>query len=196
VAKARGLSANALSEMNRIGSLVNLPGNVLETSSVVYRKAIQSQLIRGRTIQSVVVASIYIACRQCGVVRTLEEVAEAAGMTEKEAARNYRCMLRRLGPMVPQVDPRGIIGRIVNRLALTGETERLAMVILGLASEMKLSSGRGPSGMAAACLYISTRLTDDRRTQGEVAREAQVTEVTLRNRYKELARCMEFNVQV
>ena len=188
--------AHALSEMSRIGSRVNLPWNVLETSSMVYRRALQSQLIRGRTIQSVVVASIYIACRQCGVMRTLEEVAEAAGMTKKEAARNYRCILRKLRPTVPQVDPQGYISRIVNKLALTGETERLAKVILSLASEMKLTSGRGPSGMAAACVYISTQLTDDRRTQGEVAREAQVTEVTIRNRYKELARRMEFNVQV
>jgi len=188
--------AHALSEMSKISYKLNLPRNVIETSSMIYRRTIQKQLIRGRTIQSVAVASIYMACRQCGIIRTLEDVADAANITKKEAARNYRFLLRELKPTVPQVDPNGYISKIVNKLALTGETERLAMLILNQASDMKLTSGRGPSGIAAACIYISSQLTDERRTQGEIAREAQVTEVTIRNRYKELSQLMEFNVQV
>jgi len=188
--------AHALSEMSKISYKLNLPKNVVETSSMIYRRAIQKQLIRGRTIQSVAVASIYMACRQCGVIRTLEDVAESANITKKEAARNYRFLLRELKPTVPQVDPQGYISKIVNKLALTGETDRLAMLILNQASEMKLTSGRGPSGIAAACIYISSQLTDERRTQGEIAKEAQVTEVTIRNRYKELAQRLEFNVRL
>ena len=188
--------AYALSEMSKISYKLNLPRNVIETSSMIYRRAIQKHLIRGRTIQSMAVASIYVACRQCGIIRTLEDVADAASITKKEAARNYRFLLSELKPTVPQVDPNGYISKIVNKLALGGETERLAMLILNQASEMKLTSGRGPSGIAAACIYISSQLTDERRTQGEIAREAQVTEVTIRNRYKELAQLMEFNVQV
>ena len=117
--------AHALSEMSKISYKLNLPRNVIETSSMIYRRAIQKQLIRGRTIQSVAVASIYMACRQCGVIRTLEDVADAANITKKEAARNYRFLLRELKPTVPQVDPQGYISKIVNKLALTGETERL-----------------------------------------------------------------------
>ena len=188
--------AHALSEMSKISYKLNLPKNVVETSSMIYRRAIQKQLIRGRTIQSVAVASIYMACRQCGIIRTLEDVADSANITKKEAARNYRFLLRELRPTVPQVDPQGYISKIVNKLALTGETERLAMMILSQASELKLTSGRGPSGIAAACIYISSQLTDERRTQGEIAKEAQVTEVTIRNRYKELAQRLEFKVQL
>lgn len=188
--------AHALSEMSKISYKLNLPRNVIETSSMIYRRAIQKQLIRGRTIQSVAVASIYMACRQCGVIRTLEDVAGAANITKKEAARNYRFLLRELKPSVPQVNPRGYISKIVNKLALSGETERLAMAILNQASEMKLTSGRGPSGIAAACIYISSQLTDERRTQGEIAKEAQVTEVTIRNRYKELAQRLDFCVTI
>jgi transcription initiation factor TFIIB len=188
--------AHALSEMSKISNKINLPRNVIETSSMIYRRAIQKQLIRGRTIQSVAVASIYMACRQCGVIRTLEDVAGAANITKKEAARNYRFLLRELKPSVPQVNPQGYISKIVNKLALTGDTEKLAMAILTQASEMKLTSGRGPSGMAAACIYISSQLTDERRTQGEIAKEAQVTEVTIRNRYKELAQRLDFNVTI
>jgi transcription initiation factor TFIIB len=70
------------------------------------------------------------------------------------------------------------------------------MAILNQVSEMKLTSGRGPAGIAAACIYISSHLTNERRTQGEISREAQVTEVTIRNRYKELVQRLDFNVSL
>jgi transcription initiation factor TFIIB len=185
---------HALSEIGKISNKVNLPKNVVETSSIIYRQALQKKLIRGRTIQSVVVASIYMACRQCGVIRTLKDVAYAANITKKEAARNYRFLLKELKPNVPQVNPSRYIGKIVNNLNLNGETERIAEKILIKASDLKFTSGRGPGGMAAACIYISCQLTGESRTQSEIAREAQVTEVTIRNRYKELAQILEFNL--
>jgi transcription initiation factor TFIIB len=178
--------------MSKIAYKLNLPRNIIETSSMIYRKAIQKQLIRGRTIQSVAVASIYMACRQCKVIRTLDDVSKVANITKKEAARNYRFLLRELNPQVPQVSPHGYISKMINKLRLTGETERLAMKILDIASELRLTSGRGPSGIAAACIYSSSQITDERCTQGEIAKEAQVTEVTIRNRYKELAQFLDF----
>ena len=186
----------ALGEMTKICSRLNLPRNVTETSSMNYRQALKASIVRGRTIRSVAVACIYLACRQCGVIRTLEDVAVSVGISKKEAARNYRFLLRSIKPSVSQVNPRGYVSKIVSNLGLMGDTERLAVRILEQASEMKLTGGRGPSGIAAACVYISTRLTEDLRTQGDIAREAQVTEVTIRNRYKEMVECMDFMVQV
>jgi transcription initiation factor TFIIB len=184
----------ALGEISKISNKINLPRNVIETSSIIYRHALQNKLIRGRTIQSVVVASIYMACRQCGIVRTLKDVAYAANITKKEAARNYRFLLKELKPSVPQVNRSRYISKIVNNLNLTGETERIAEKILVIAVDQKFTSGRGPGGMAAACIYISCQLTGESRTQHEIAREAQVTEVTIRNRYKELSQKLEFNL--
>lgn len=186
----------ALGEMSKISSSLSLPKNVVETSSMNYRKALNAGLVRGRTIQSVAVACIYLSCRQCGVIRTLEDVAGSVGISKKEAARNYRFLLRALRPQVPQVNPRDYIGKIVSKLRLNGETERLAGRILDEASEMKLTGGRGPSGVAAACVYISTRFTEELRTQGDISRVAQVTEVTIRNRYKELVELMDFEIQL
>jgi transcription initiation factor TFIIB len=191
----RNLS-QALTELNRISYKLNLPRSVKETTSIIYRHALKKQLIRGRTIQSVVVACIYLACRQCGVMRTLEEVATAANITKKNAARNYRFLLKALKPSVPKAKPSGYISRIVNNLALSGETELLAMGILSEASRLRLTGGRGPRGIAAVCVYISSRLMCERRTQGEIAKEAQVTEVTIRNRYKEFARYFNFKVML
>jgi transcription initiation factor TFIIB len=186
----------ALSEMGKIQSKLSLPRNVIETSSMIYRKALKANMIRGRTIQSIVVACVYLACRQCGIIRSLEDVASSCNISKKEAARNYRFLLRELNPSVPQVDSQSYISKIVNNLGLVGETERLAKMILHTASLMKLTGGRGPAGMAAASVYISTRFTGDYRTQGDISREAQVTEVTIRNRYKELVGLLDFEVQL
>jgi transcription initiation factor TFIIB len=186
--------AHALSEICKISNKLNLPRNVIETSSIIYRQILQKKLIRGRTIQSVAVASIYMACRQCGVIRTLKEVAHVANITKNEAAKNYRFLLKELKPNVPQVNTSNYISRIVNKLNLTGETERIAEKILVTASDQRFTSGRNPGGMAAACVYISCQLTGERLTQAKIAKEAQVTEVTIRNRYKDLAQKLEFNL--
>lgn len=183
--KARSLS-NALNEMKKIQSKLNLPHTVIETSSMIYRKALKANLVRGRTTQSIVVACLYMACRQCGVIRSLEEVAESINSSKKDVARNYRFLLRELKTSVPHADPQDYIGRIVSRMMLSGETEMIAKSLLYQATLMKLTGGRAPAGLAAACVYISTKITGERRSQVNIAKEAQVTEVTIRNRYKEL----------
>jgi transcription initiation factor TFIIB len=186
--------AYALVEIGNISDKVSLPKNVIETSSIVYRYALQKDLIRGRSIQSVAVACIYLACRQCGVVRTLNDIANAANITRKEAARNYRILIKELNPSIPLANPSGFISSIVNKLKLRGDTERLALQVLSIASDQKLTLGRGPNSMAAACVYISSQLMGEGLTQAKIAKEAQVTEVTIRNRYKELTRNLEFNL--
>jgi transcription initiation factor TFIIB len=179
--------AYALSELTKIAYKLNLPKNVLETASVIYRQVVRKRLIRGRSIQGVAAASIYMACRQCNVIRTLEEVGKAANISKKENGRNYRFLLRKLETRVPPVEAKSYVSKFVNQLTLSGNVENLAMQILDQAVEMRLTSGRGPAGIAAAVTYIACLLTNERRTQGEIARGAHVTEVTIRNRYKELA---------
>ena len=97
---------------------------------------------------------------------------------------------------VPPVEPQSYISKFVSQLTLSGETESVAMMILDKAIELRLTSGRGPAGIAAAATYIASTLTDERRTQGEIARGAQVTEVTIRNRYKELTQKLNIEVDI
>ena len=188
--------AFALSELTKVAYKLNLPKNVLETSSVIYRKVVKARLIRGRSIQGVAAAAIYMACRQCNIIRTLEEVAAAANITKKEGGRNYRFLLRKLETKVPPVNPTSYVSKFVNQLTLSGETENIAMKILTQATELRLTSGRGPAGIAAAATYIASMITDERRTQGEIAKGAHVTEVTIRNRYKELTQKLNIEMDV
>jgi transcription initiation factor TFIIB len=186
----------ALSEMNRIANKLNLPKSCVETAAMIYRKAIRKQLIRGRTIQSVVASTLYMACRQCNVIRSLEDVARAADISRKEAARNYRFLYQELNTDVPPVDKDNLITKFVSKLRITGSTEQLARKILDQAGEMKLTVGRAPEGITAACIYIACKINQEERTQGEIAKTAQITEVTIRNRYKELIKNLDFIIEI
>jgi transcription initiation factor TFIIB len=188
--------AFALSELSKMSSTLNLPKNILETASVVYRRAVKKRLIRGRSIQGVTAAAIYMACRQCGVARTLDEIAQVSLINRKEIGRSYRFMVKELGTFVPPSVPSYYISRFSNQLGLAGNVETVAVRILNAATKMRLTSGRGPLGIAAAATYIASALVNERRTQREIAEQANVTEVTIRNRYKELIESLEIMVPV
>jgi transcription initiation factor TFIIB len=186
--------AFALSEISKIANNLNLPKNILETASVIYRKAVKEHLIRGRSIQGVTSAALYVACRQCGLARTLEEIAQASHINKKEVGRSYRFLIKELNYFIPPVKPSQYITKFSNQLAMQGKVEEIGHKILSTARDLKLTSGRGPTGIAAAASYISSVLTGERKTQREIAEIAQVTEVTIRNRYKELVDRIMFEI--
>jgi transcription initiation factor TFIIB len=186
--------AFALSEISKIANSLNLPKNILETASVIYRKAVKEHLIRGRSIQGVTSAAIYVACRQCGLARTLEEIAQASNINKKEVGRSYRFLIKELNYFIPPLKPSQYITKFSNQLTMQGKVEEIAHKILSTARDLKLTSGRGPTGIAAAASYIASVLTGERKTQREIAEIAQVTEVTIRNRYKELVERLMFEI--
>ncbi len=188
--------AFALSELSKISAALNLPENILETASVIYRRAVKKNLIRGRSIQGVTAAAIYMACRQCGVARTLEEVSEASMVNRKEVGRSYRFMIKELEVLVPPCGPSRYVSRFLSQLGLVGNAETLAIKILNVSMSVGLTSGRGPLGMAAAATYIASSLVNERRTQRKIAEQANVTEVTIRNRYRELMESLTFDVRL
>jgi transcription initiation factor TFIIB len=186
--------AFALSEITKIANNLNLPKSILETASVIYRKAVKERLIRGRSIQGVTAAAIYLACRQCGLARTLEEIAQSSSVNKKEVGRSYRFLIKELNYSIPPLKPSQYITKFSNQLTMQGKVEEIAHKILAAAKELKLTSGRGPTGIAAAASYIASVLTGERKTQREIAEIAQVTEVTIRNRYKELVDRLTFQI--
>jgi transcription initiation factor TFIIB len=188
--------AFALSEISKISNSLSLPKNIVETASVIYRKAVKERLIRGRSIQGVTAASIYVACRKCGLPRTLEEIAQSSNLNKKEVGRSYRFLIKELNYFIPPLKPSQCITKFSNQLTMPGKVEEIAHKILSTAKDLKLTSGRGPTGIAAAASYIASVLTGERKTQREIAEIAQVTEVTIRNRYKELVERLAFEIKL
>ncbi|MBS7609176.1 transcription initiation factor IIB [Candidatus Bathyarchaeota archaeon] len=188
--------AFALAELSKMSTSLNIPRHILETASVIYRRALKLHLIRGRSIQGMVAAAIYMACRQCGVARTLDEISRVSLLSKKEIGRSYRFMVKELGEFVPPITPLHYVSRFSNQLGIQGKTERLAAHIIKIATEMGLTSGRGPTGIAAAALYVASILNGGRLTQRELAEVANVTEVTVRNRYASLLKHLDLVVTV
>jgi len=184
----------ALTEMRRIASYLNIPESLVEAAALLYRKTVEKGLIRGRLIEAVVAAILYAVCRTYQVPRTLNEMAEASGLTKKEIGRTYRFLVRELKLDVPLTNPVHYIPRFATELNLSGEVQEKGREIIEKAIRKGLISGRGPTGVAAAAVYIASLLLGERRTQKEVANVAGVTEVTIRNRYRELKK--ELNIDV
>jgi len=189
----RNLSSGIL-EIDRISSLMTLSRNVREAAAMVYRRAVEKNLIRGRSVEGVVAAALYAACRQCGMPYTLDEVAAVADMERKEIGKTYRFLTRELSLKLMPTSPEDYVGRFCEMLKLGEDTQTKALEIIRQAEEKELTSGRGPTGIAAAAIYIAATLCSERRTQREVADIASVTEVTIRNRYKELAEKLNLEI--
>lgn len=188
--------AFALTELDRMASAMGLPRNIRETAAMIYRKAVDKNLIRGRSIEGVTAASLYGACRQCQVPRTLDEIANAARVSRKEIGRTYRFMIRELGLRLRPTTPMDYVSRFCSELKLSGEIQTRTMEILKNATEREITSGRGPTGVAAAAIYIAAIEGNIKKTQREVADIAGVTEVTIRNRYKELTDSLGIKIEL
>ena len=176
----------AMAELRRVASFLSLPSVVRDEASRVYNFVLQRGLVRGRSMESVIAACIYAACRSYNIPRTLDEIAEASDVERKEIGRTYRFIIRKLGIKVTPSSPKDYISRFSSILHLSPKTQNEALRILKKAETSELTSGRGPAGIAAAALYVAALLNDEKKTQREVADVAGITEVTIRNRYKEL----------
>ncbi|MCW4025979.1 MAG: transcription initiation factor IIB, partial [Candidatus Bathyarchaeota archaeon] len=188
--------AFALTEITKIANSLDLPRSIIETASVIYRKAVRERLVRGRSIKGISASSVYIACRQSGLARTLQEISKASNVSKREVCRSYRFLVKKLDYFVPPVRANQYVSKFSNQLTMQGRTEQLANRILDMARKLRLTSGRGPTGVAAAATYIASILAGETRTQREIAEIAKVTEVTIRNRYKELVSNMTFSMEL
>jgi len=185
----RNLS-QAMTELTRLSDKLHIPSSVGENAAFIYRKALDEGLIRGRSIKSITAAALYAACRLTRTPRSLKELAEASTRRRKEISRCYRLLQRELDIKMPVDDPAKYISKIASQVGLTQKAQNTAIKLLEGAKEKKGIVGKGPTGMAAAALYIAAIMNDQSLTQRELAKAADVTEVTVRNRYKELDRIL------
>lgn len=179
--------AFALSELDRVSSRLGIPRSVREDAAKIYRSAARKKLIRGRSIEGMVAAALYTACRRNNIPRSLDEMQVASNVSKKQIGRNYRFLAKKLNIKLKPTSPSDYIPRFATQLSLSGEVESKAISIIKKAKDNGLINGKGPIGIAATALYISSILLGERKSQRDIAEIAGVTEVTIRNRYKELA---------
>src|ERR687884_1133759 len=165
---------------------LGLSNAVIENTAYLYRKAQQRKFSRGRTISSVICAATYIACRDLGVSKTMKDIAAASNVKQKNIARTYRQLMLELDYKVPSIDPFKCVTKVANKAKLAEKTKRRAINIMQKVTENEISAGKDPMGVAATVLYMSGIKTGENITQKEISNAAGVTEVTLRNRFKDL----------
>jgi transcription initiation factor TFIIB len=181
----------ALGEIDRMASALGLPEDIRETASVVYRRALDENLLPGRSIEGVATASLYAAARRAGTPRSIDELEQVSRVDRRELTRTYRYVTRELGLEIEPADPEQYLPRFTSELGLTEDVQRRARLLLESAREEGLHSGRSPVGLAAAGVYAASLLTNRKVTQEEVGEVASISEVTIRNRYKELLDIVE-----
>jgi transcription initiation factor TFIIB len=176
----------AFSELSRLKDKLTISSAVLEKAAYIYRKALQKGLVRGRSISALIAAALYAACRDTETPRTLKDVGEAANIKRKDIARCYRLIHRELDLKMPVVNSIQCISRIASKIGISEKTRRNACLVLKEAQDSHESAGKDPMGLAAAALYLSCVKNGESLTQRDIAEAANVTEVTIRNRYKSL----------
>lgn len=190
----RGNLSTAMLELDRLCHRLSLPKTVQERTAMIYRKALKAGLVQGRSIASLTAASIYIVCRMNQIPRTLDEVSHHSHIDRKQIAQYYRMLLREMNLRVPVPKAKYRVSRIASVAGLSENTQRKAIEILGEAERLKITVSKSPMGMAAAALYLACVMNGEKRTQKVLAEASGISEVTIRNRYKDLKRLLDLDV--
>lgn len=172
--------------LDKLKDKLGLTPSIVEKTAYTYRKVQEDGLIRGRTIGTVLVACLYITCRELGVPRTIDELAEASNIKKKAIAKIYRDIVFHLERKMPQVNCFQCIDKIANKIELSEIVKRHARDLMKKVLEQEFSAGKDPMGFAGAVLYVSLQMEGKTIRQIDIAEASGVTEVTIRNRAKEL----------
>ncbi|MEF8814560.1 MAG: TFIIB-type zinc ribbon-containing protein [Halovenus sp.] len=183
--KERNLK-QALGEIERMSSALGLPQNVRETASMIYRQALQNDLLPGRSIEGIATASLHAAGRMEQLPRSVDEIAAVSRVDAEEFKRAYRYINRELELEIQPPDPNEYLPRFASDLDIDDRTELRARELLETGKRANLHSGKSPVGLAAAAIYAAAQFTPETLTQSDVAQATDISEVTIRNRYQEL----------
>ena len=179
----------AFYELNVLKDKLGLSDAIVEKTAYIYRKVEQRGLVKGRTIPGMLDAAIYLACREMGTPRTLKDIVRSSNIKRKAIARNIRILTVELGIKAPVFDPMKCIVKVANAAQIGERTTRHAFKMMNeLLTRKTASAGKDQMGLAASILYIACKETGERKPQKEMASAAGVTEVTIRNRVRDLAK--------
>ncbi len=184
----------ATTELKRICSNLNLPDYIKFEAISLYKKAFKRKLLRGRSINGMVAACIYYACREKRIPRTLQEILDETSVSAKDVRRFYRTLIKEFNLKTPSTDPIALIPRFITELGLDSEIEGLTIKILNAYKSNISMSGKDPKGIVAGVLYLACKIRKINLTQKRIANTVGITEVTLRSRYKELIKKLNVSI--
>jgi len=174
--------SKAFTLLNAMKTKLGVSDNVIENAAYIYRKAVSAKLTRGRTMASLISASLYAACRENNLPRTLDDIADAGNIERRILSRDLRTIIKKLGLRLNQYDISSFISKISNNMNLKEKTKRDAFDILKRCEAKGITAGKHPVAQAAASLYIACIINGEKISQKKFSSESGVSDVTIRNR--------------
>jgi transcription initiation factor TFIIB len=172
----------AFNELSKLKDKLGLSESIIEKTAYIYRKAVENNMARGRSISSLLSASLYAACRESETPRTLKDIERISNVKRKELAKCYRALVEKLDLRMPVVSPVYCIAGIANKLVISEKSKRLAVKILKDYEQTGDVAGKSPTGLAATALYLACVNMGEHYSQKSIAGASTITEVTIRNR--------------
>lgn len=176
----------AFNEIQRMASALGLPQPVRETAAVIYRRAVEQELLPGRSIEAMATAALYAAARQHETPRTLVDCTAVSRVEQLPTQRAYWYLSRELGLQIKPADPIQYVSQFGSALDVSDEAIHQARELLTTAKTQNVHSGRKPAGLAAGALYAASHLTNEQVTQMTVSEVTGISRMTIRARYQEL----------
>jgi transcription initiation factor TFIIB len=184
----------AFTELDKLKNKIGLSDAIVEKTAYIYRKAEKRGKIRGRTIHSILAASLYIACREMVVPKTLKEIAKTSNIKLKTLSKDYRLLLTELDLKVPNNDLMHYVFKVGNTISMSEKTKRRAIELIDIIykkDKYTYTSGKDPMGLAATALFVASANNGENITQREIATAAGLSSVTIRCRLKEISKYLE-----
>ncbi len=179
---------SALLFLDVLESKLGLPDFVVENAAYIYRKAMQKKITIGRNSKRLMCASVYAACRQNGVPRSIIDISQAASIRKKEVSKSYRKLIEGLGLRLSCCPSFDYVTKISNEINMSRKTSRYALNVLKKLTESELTDGKNPMVLVGAALYLSCVLNKEHITQEKIAKACGVTSSAIRIRYHILRR--------
>ena len=179
--KTRASRARNLVKANQmVRDKSGLPKSMQEEVCRLYKLLSHQGFVTGRSIAGVTAACTYLVARKEGVPRQIAEICETFQVDEKELSRMIRHISRKFN-MHKISCPSDYFGRFISDLKLPPKT---SLEVDALWEAMKphvdIWQGKKPMGVAAAIIYKAANKAGHKRTQADICKVANVSEVTLR----------------
>lgn len=188
-----------LSVLNNEAAKLALPEYVKETSALILRKLIETGLARRIEMYTLIAAILYYSCQINNIPKHLQEIKTRYALSSSElwkALERVQEISKTIQNFRPKVKPVGYIPEIVEKLQLPSVIATKSAEVVDIMYKNGLTSGKGYLALSAATVYLISTLMDVKKTQKEVAESLKITEVTIRNRYKEIINNFDIEVSL
>jgi len=186
--------AAVLLEITRIGRCISLPEEALKLSLGVYRTVIQANLTKRTPARVLAATIVYIACRQAGIARSLNEIAHLSKISAGKMRHTHNTLIKQIASMSRPATPSTYVRKLSTSLFKREKTVEVAEKIIQCLRDQKFSQGKNPVGLAASACYVASIVAGERKTQREIAEVARITESTMQTRYRQIAKQLFINI--